>query len=347
MFEFNFNFSKIMNKTKFYWLIQMFCWSIVTLLSIQHIEFTDFNQSTKTIYLILYFFTGLISSHFYKIIIGRFHPDDITHLQNALFPMVGALSIGSIYTVLDYQLYNYSDTSFEAFIVIFLKNVWKVLPWFMFFNLFRFLSIYQDRKQRESHTENLLRISKLESLKKQLNPHFLFNALNSIKALTLIDNVQARESIIQLSDLLRLSLNLGEQQKATLSEELRLAENYLSLEKLRFDTRLEYDFQIQDDIGNILIMPMTINTLLENAVKHGIGQLKSGGNIRVTANTEKGYIILSVENSGVFDPRPKSNEGGIGLENLKKRLELQYGDNASLKIMNAQGKVSAIIKMPY
>lgn len=336
-----------MNKTKFYWLIQLICWTIVTLLSIQHIEFADFSQSTKTIYLLLYFFSGLISSHFYKVIIGRFHPDDITHLQYALFPIVGGLSIGSIYTVIDYQLFNYPDYTFGAFIVVFLKNVWKVWPWFMFFHLYRFLNIYQDRKQRESQTENELRISKLESLKKQLNPHFLFNALNSIKALTLIDNVQARESIIQLSDLLRLSLNLGEQQKATLSEELRLAENYLALEKLRFDTRLEYDFQIQEDIGNILIMPMTLNTLLENAVKHGIGQLKSGGHIRVIAKTEKGYIILSVENSGIFDPRPKSNEGGIGLENLKKRLELQYGDNASLKIVNTQGKVSAIIKMPY
>ena len=336
-----------MNKTKFYWLIQILCWSIITLLSIQHIEFNDFSQSTKTIYLLLYFFSGFVSCHIYKTIIIRFSPDDITHLQYALFPIVGGLSIGSIYTIIDYQLYHYSDTSFFNFATIFVENVWKVFPWFMFFHLHRFLSIYQDRRQREAHTENLLKISQLESLKKQLNPHFLFNALNSIKALTLIDSIQARESIIQLSDLLRLSLNLGEQQKATLSEELRLAENYLALEKLRFDTRLKYNFQIQEDIGNILIMPMTLNTLLENAVKHGIGQLKFGGYITITARTEKGFIILCVENSGVFVPKPKNNEGGIGLENLKKRLELQYGENAYLKIDNTQGKVSATIRMPY
>lgn len=336
-----------MNKAKFYWLIQILCWSIITLLSIQHIEFNEYNQSTKTIYLLLYFFTGLVASQIYKYTIGRFNPDDITHLQYALFPIVGGLSIGSIYTIIDYQLYDYSESSFYDFIMVFLTNVWKVWPWFMFFHIYRFLSIYQDRKQRETHTENLLKISKLESLKKQLNPHFLFNALNSIKALTLIDSAQARESLIQLSDLLRLSLNLGEQQRATLSEELRLAENYLSLEKLRFDTRLNYEFHIQKDIDNVLIMPMTLNTLLENAVKHGIGQLKSGGKIVISANTEKGFITLSVENSGVFEPKPKDNDGGIGLENLRKRLELQYGENASLKIINSKNGVSAVIRMPY
>ena len=195
--------------------------------------------------------------------------------------------------------------------------------------------------------ETQLQISELENLKKQLNPHFLFNALNSIKALTISDGKQARESIIQLSDLMRLLLNLGELHRATLGEELKLAQNYLALEKLRFDNRLMYEFNIELDVDNVLIMPMSLNTLLENAVKHGIGQLKSGGKIITSASANKGVITIQVENTGTYDPKPKSNEGGIGLENLHKRLALQYGERASFTIENENKMVKAVIKMPY
>ena len=175
----------------------------------------------------------------------------------------------------------------------------------------------------------------------------MFNALNSIKALTISDGKQARESIIQLSDLLRLSLNLGEQQRATLGEELKLAQNYLALEKLRFDKRLIYEFNIEPDLDNVLIMPMSLNTLLENAVKHGIGQLKSGGKIITSASTNQGTVTIQVENTGSYDPKPKSNQGGIGLENLSKRLALQYGEKASFTIENDNKMVKAVIKMPF
>lgn len=337
-----------MNKANLYWSFQIPCWIIVSILSIQYDEFQTLNQSTQAIYGFFYFALGTVSSHIYKTIIEKFNPDEITNLQFVMFILSGGIAICSIYTLLDYQLFNQLSFFPHSFLITFLMNIWKVLPWFLFFHLYRFLSFYQDRRQRQITVENMLKISKLENLKNQLNPHFLFNALNGIKALTIIDSVQARESIIQLSDLLRLSLNLGELQKAMLSEELRLARNYLSLEKLRFDARLNFDFEIQDNIENVLIMPMTLNTLLENAVKHGIGQLKSGGKIIVSAYIEKNNIILSVENTGVYDPKPPSDEGGIGLENLRKRLDLEYGKNASFKIFNTKNDtVMARIKMPY
>ena len=341
-------FRKLMNKANLYWLIQIPCWMIVSVLSVQYGEFSILNQSTQAIFILSYFSLGIISSHIYKIVIEKYNLDDITNLQFVIFILGGGLAIGLLYTLLDYQLFNKLSVFPHPFFLIFLMNIWKILPWFLFFHLYRFLSLYQDKKQRQITAENMLKISKLESLKNQLNPHFLFNALNGIKALTVTDSIQARESIIQLSDLLRLSLNLGELQKAMLSEELRLARNYLSLEKLRFDARLSFDFVIQENIENVLIMPMTLNTLLENAVKHGIGQLKSGGKILVSAYIEKNNIILSVENTGVYDPRPPSDEGGIGLENLRKRLELEYGNNASFKIFNTKNDtVMARIKMPY
>jgi len=243
-----------------------------------------------------------------------------------------------------FQLY---DTILLNIFMIYVENIWLVIPYFFFCHLYHFTTIYQDRKQRTIIAENLLEISELENLKKQLNPHFLFNTLNSIKALTLFDGNQARESIIQLSDLLRLLLNLGEQRRATLSEELKLAQNYLALEKLRFDNRLTYEFNIQNGLDNVLIMPMSLNTILENAVKHGIGQLKAGGKIIISATADKNIITIIVENSGFYDPKPKSEQGGIGLENLQKRLTLQFGDKASFTITNVDKIVVSTIKMPF
>ncbi|MEY4539344.1 MAG: hypothetical protein RLZZ306_1101 [Bacteroidota bacterium] len=300
------------------------------------------------IFFFAYLFVGLAIGNTYRYIIENMNPDEITTSQFLLYPFMGSCMIGLAFTLIDITLGQFALINpVVDFLTLLFQNVWIVIPCFFFYHLYRFSIIYQDRKQRTIVAENLLQISELENLKKQLNPHFLFNALNSIKALTLFDGVKARESIIQLSDLLRLSLNLGEQQRATLSEELKLAENYLALEKLRFDTRLSYEFKIQKDLDNVLVMPMSLNTLLENAVKHGIGQLKSGGKIITSASTDKNFITITVENSGFYDPKPKSSEGGIGLENLHKRLELQFGDKATFTIINKDKMVVATIKMPF
>jgi two-component system, LytTR family, sensor kinase len=337
-----------MIKNKWFWFIQFFCWLFIAINALIHSPLHNGNMTDKTIYILAYLVIGFTCTYFYCSFVERENPDDITTLQFLLYPLVGSCLIGLFFTFIDYILGGFKiPTSFLYLLMSYLENIWLAIPCFFFYHLFRFTAIYQDRKQRTLIAENLLEISELENLKKQLNPHFLFNALNSIKALTLFDGKQARESIIQLSDLLRLSLNLGEQQRATLSEELKLAKNYLALEKLRFDNRLTYEFNIQADLDNVLIMPMSLNTMLENAVKHGIGQLKTGGNIIISAFTDKNLVTIVVENSGFYDPKPKSTQGGIGLENLQKRLALQFGDKASFTITNSNKMVISTIKMPF
>jgi two-component system, LytTR family, sensor kinase len=337
-----------MMKRTLFWLFQLFCWSFVAFIALQYSPLEDTDFSARLIFFTSYLAGGLIFGYIYTSFVEGMDPDEITTFQFLSIPTIGAFGIGVVFTILDYTLGGLtSSISFLDFIILLFENIWLILPCFFFYHLFRFTTIYQDRKQRTLKAETQLQISELENLKKQLNPHFLFNALNSIKALTISDGKQARESIIQLSDLLRLSLNLGEQQRATLSEEIKLAQNYLALEKLRFDNRLMYEFDIQADLDNVLIMPMSLNTLLENAVKHGIGQLKSGGKIITTAFANQGILTIQVENTGSYDPKPKSNEGGIGLENLHKRLALQYGDKASFTIENENKMVKAVIKMPF
>jgi two-component system, LytTR family, sensor kinase len=337
-----------MMKRPLYWLFQLFCWSFIAFIALQYSPLEDNDFSARLTFFTSYLAGGLIFGFFYTSLVESMNPDEITTFQFLSYPTIGAFGIGTIFTILDYTLGGLaSNVSFLDFIILFFENIWLILPCFFFYHLYRFTTIYQDRKARTLKAETQLQISELENLKKQLNPHFLFNALNSIKALTISDGKQARESIIQLSDLLRLSLNLGEQQRATLGEEIKLAKNYLALEKLRFDSRLMYEFNIQADLDNVLIMPMSLNTLLENAVKHGIGQLKSGGKIITTAFANQGILTIQVENTGSYDPKPKSNEGGIGLENLHKRLALQYGEKASFTIENENKMVKAVIKMPF
>ena len=337
-----------MIKNNWFWFTQFCCWLFIAINALIYSPLLHGNVTDKATFILTYLVIGFTCGHFYYSFIERQNPDDISAFQFLLYPLVGSCSIGLFFTLIDYILGGVKiPTSFLYFLMSYMINVWLVIPCFFFYHLFRFTVIYQDRKNRTLIAENLLEISELENLKKQLNPHFLFNALNSIKALTLFDGNQARESIIQLSDLLRLSLNLGEQQRATLSEELKLAKNYLALEKLRFDNRLTYEFNIQSDLDNVLIMPMSLNTMLENAVKHGIGQLKTGGKIIVSATTDKNIVTIIVENSGFYDPKPKSDQGGIGLENLQKRLALQFGDNASFTITNSNKMVVSTIKMPF
>lgn len=331
-----------------FWLIQFFCWLFIAFIALSYSPLQDGDSKGRIIFFLSYLFVGFTIGNTYRYTLENMNPDEITTSQFLLYPFMGSCSIGLLFTLIDITLGQFIlKNPFIDFLILLFENTWVVIPCFFFYHLYRFAAIYQERKQRTIIAENLLQISELENLKKQLNPHFLFNALNSIKALTLFDGVKARESIIQLSDLLRLSLNLGEQQRATLSEELKLAENYLALEKLRFDSRLSYEFNIQNDLDNVLVMPMSLNTLLENAVKHGIGQLKLGGKIITSVSTDKNMITMTVENSGFYDPKPKSPYGGIGLENLHKRLELQFGDRASLTIVNNDKMVVATLKMPF
>jgi two-component system, LytTR family, sensor kinase len=337
-----------MVKNIWFWLAQLCCWLFIAFTALTFSPLKGGDIDKQIIFFFVYLIVGFTFGYLYCYVVEKINPDTITTSQFLLYPSLGSLSIGVIFTIIDFLLggilppYTFTNT-----LILFLENIWIVIPCFFFYHLYRFANIYQDKNKRTLVAENLLQISELENLKKQLNPHFLFNALNSIKALTLFDGVKARESIIQLSDLLRLSLNLGEQQRATLSEEIRLAENYLALEKLRYDNRLAYEFNINADLDNVLIMPMSLNTMLENAVKHGIGKLKSGGKIIISASTEKNIVSITVENSGNYDPKPKSDEGGIGLENLRKRLELQYGEKASFTIKNENKMVVATIKMPF
>src|SRR5271154_7419354 len=184
-------------------------------------------------------------------------------------------------------------------------------------------------QQASREAELLARDAELRALKAQINPHFLFNSLNSITALTTVDPARAREMCIRLSDFLRNTLGLGERATISWREELALSRTYLDVEQVRFGSRLRVEIDVDDACSDCMVPPLVLQPLIENAVKHGIATLVDGGTIKVEGRVNHGVLEISVENG--FDPdSPTPRRHGLGLRNVRSRLETRFGADASL-----------------
>jgi len=188
-------------------------------------------------------------------------------------------------------------------------------------------------ERRELELRLLAQDAELRMLRTQIDPHFLFNSLNSISALTAIDAGAARDMTLQLAGFFRQTLGLEAHRKVTLRAELELVERFLAIERVRFGPRLGVERQVSTDAGACLLPPMILQPLVENAVKHGIGQLLEGGVVRVRAERAGSQLRLRVEND--VDPEAGIKAGaeaggGIGLANVRARLLAAYGIEASV-----------------
>jgi len=191
------------------------------------------------------------------------------------------------------------------------------------------LSVQTSRESgiREQQARVLAREAELKALKAQINPHFLFNSLNSISALATLDGARAREMCIRLSEFLRSTLSLAQEETVSLKQELALASAYLSVEQVRFGARLRIHQQIDAGCDNCLVPSLLLQPLIENAVKHGIAGLIEGGTIRLKADCDDAFLRIRVENE--FDPEaPAARKSGLGLVNVRGRLKTRYEDQA-------------------
>jgi LytS/YehU family sensor histidine kinase len=203
----------------------------------------------------------------------------------------------------------------------------------------------RDAERREGEARELAGQAELRALKAQLNPHFLFNSLNSISALTAADPAGARQMCVLLGDFLRRTLGLGERNAIPLGDELSLCRCFLAVEQVRFGTRLRVEEEIDKDAERCLVPALVLQPLVENAVKHGVANLPEGGFVRVEARRADNHLWLSVENA--FDPECQSRgSGGVGLANVRRRLETRYGEQASLRISTVEDRYRVRISLP-
>ncbi|MCF6170192.1 MAG: histidine kinase [Bacteroidales bacterium] len=229
---------------------------------------------------------------------------------------------------------------------------WRVVTgmfYYLFFILFYYIILYyedlQEKLKVESELQNLVKEAELNALKSQINPHFLFNSLNSISSLTMTKPDKAQEMVIQLSDFLRYSLSHDKNEKTSLEQEFSNMERYLAIEKIRFGKRLNFVSSIEEGCLSVEIPNMILQPLLENAIKHGVYNSTEEVLVELKCKEQNGFIVLEVCND--YDPEAVKKKGqGIGLENIRKRLQLIYQRQDLLEIQAEKMVFKATLRIP-
>jgi len=236
-------------------------------------------------------------------------------------------------------LKNYDKIGLIVFNALFIIFVWLVC--YLIIKLL--LKFNADRIER-LELNSTLKQAQLNTLKGQINPHFMFNSLNNIRGLMLEDVEKSRDMLTKLSEMLRYSLTKTDVNAIVLEEELEMVDNYIELAKIQLEQRLKYVKKIDPKSLLIPIPPMIIQLLIENATKHGISNLKAGGVITLKTEAKQKELIIQVRNSGRLQLDKNSTQ--LGLSNIRQRLRLLYGDKASFSLEEADNEVIANIKIP-
>ena len=339
---------------KIFWTLQIIGWGIPSTLNTWGKLSSNTGINDKYIILegLVFFVSGIICStlfrHYLKHNISfiKFRKADVIKLIFGLLVFATVFTLLMLSLVAVYNLLN--DSAYELSQFIIFVSFLNILT-FLFFWLALYLLIKITVRMRLERVESLqlqaeLKESQLNTLKGQLNPHFLFNSLNNIRGLMLEDVYKARDMITRLSEILRYSLNKDNIDTISISEELQMVDNYIALSKIQFEERLQYDSEVKETLLNNKIPPMVIQMLIENAVKHGIANQHKGGLVTLKITENDKTLQIQVTNTGqLLKPGGTTK---VGLKNIEKRLKLLYQDNASFSLSQQDNEVFAMIKLP-
>jgi len=265
---------------------------------------------------------------------------------------VGAILIATIQTGLVVGIYSaiegglgvWRQPSSIVFMFLWLSvvdNIWVIL-------YFSITSLRHTRDVRRNETQMKLALSEAElrALESQLNPHFLFNCLNSIRGMVSEDPPQARDMITRLANILRYNLQRDRHHTVPLDSEVEIVSDYLALESIRFESRLRVQVDIDDAAREVPVPPMLLQALVENAIKHGVEDLPSGSEISIRTSLDSSSLRIAVENAGALT-EPQANSPRIGLANARERLRILYGERAALELVpSSNGRVTATVLIP-
>ena len=211
--------------------------------------------------------------------------------------------------------------------------------------LLKYYNSYIEKKEIENKLSESIQEAELTLLRNQMNPHFIFNSLNSISSLTIIDPEKAHEMVIKLSDFLRYTVGYGQMQKVPLKKELEMCQAYLDIEKIRFGDKINVEMQLAEDALEVEVPSMLLQTLFENAIKHGIYNSLNAEKILFIANVEENRLELIMENT--FDKEGSHKIGTkTGLKNIKERLRLMYKNLAIFENQVIDNKFVVWINIP-
>lgn len=243
---------------------------------------------------------------------------------------------------IDYDIFWHSVLVFRATAGILIYCM-MILIYYLFLSASRLA----EKATRQAQLETQVREGELKMLRAQINPHFLFNSLNSVSSLTVTNPLKAREMIVKLSDFMRYSLSSRNEQPVTLGNEMESLRLYLQIEKVRFGERLTIVEEISPDCLPALMPGMLLQPLYENAVKHGVYESTEEVVIKTTAKKEDETVVITVTNNVDTDSVVTKKGAGIGLKNVSSRLELFFGDKADLTVNRGEASFTVIVRFPF
>ena len=329
-----------MNKNTLYWLCQIGGWLLFVML-----EFIGYGNiygynGLLVLNVAINYVAGILLTHYYRVFIIKTQWIKSPMAQLIPRAIIGVVIISALLTFINIYLDRITVPLLKQFpidwilIINYLFNWSKyILLWALVYHLFQYWERSLEIEKERYQLEAILKENQYQNLKTQLNPHFLFNSLNSIRTLIDLNPNQSKEAVTRLSSLLRSSLQMSKLKTVSLKQEIDTVKDYLAIEKIRFDERLTCTISISDAAAmQVQVPPMMLQTLVENAVKHGISKSKIGGNISLEAYIETAVLQIVIINTGRFEPSEVYQ--GVGLENTKKRLEILYDYKANFSIVN-------------
>ncbi len=349
-----------MNRFKLsrYWLFQLTGWGsfalVNTFFAYSFSAIDELFLGRLGVFLIL----GILATHFMRFIIIRSNtlqkPFDKQVLQFLLITFLFSLlsSAGNIYMLSLFEWLKENELPvFESNVILLvLVNTFNSFIYFFIWNLIYFIYHYVTKSRKQQldtlQLEALVKELELKTIKAHINPHFIFNALNSIRALIDENPDRARTAVTELSNILRSSLKIEKGETVNFNDELKIVKDYLALENMRFEDRLLVKYEVDDDTLEQQVPTMMLQTLVENAIKHGISKQIKGGIVKIISGIQQNYHVLVVQNTGqlakiaAYETNPDSLvEKGFGLSSTQDRLQLLYGDKASFEIKQLEDNI--------
>jgi two-component system LytT family sensor kinase len=349
-----------MNQRQFYWAFQIIGWVFYALSDLAYfVLFLQPNSLSELEAMVfnscIYVLTGISLTHFFKLIFKNYEWIKLPVNQLVIRCLLGVILITSLFTAINISLYEEYFGEKTARISWYFKDFAYIINfskpmviWVLLYIFVAYTIEIQKNNIERIRMQASIEASEAKILKAQINPHFMFNALNSIRALILEEPKKAQIGITQLSNILRSSLVANRRTTIPLKEELKTIEDYLALEKVRYEERLQSTLEIDPSTLHIEVPPMMLQTLVENAIKHGVQKAEKWGFVEVKSFIEEGILTLTIRNTGVYvEHNNHGDDSGFGLQNTRRRLNLIYGTEASFNIYQEEPQiVQAIVKIP-
>lgn len=333
-----------MSKKNIYWICQIGGWLFFVLLNSLLAKLSNVFDANVAKSMVILLVTGVLVSHLFRNLIVKSGWLKLSAMQLLPRVIVAIMGIAILMELMQFGiewLIGIADSqrySTNSIIYNLIQIALLFFFWCIIYFLVHYIENYKKVEIENLKWEASINEIELNKLKSQLNPHFMFNAMNSIRALVDENPMKSKDAITQLSNILRNTLQMGKNKVIAFEEELKIVNDYLALESIRYEERLKASVEVHPDSKGFYVPPLMIQTLAENGIKHGISKLTQGGILSIKTNVRDNKLFVEIRNSGQLIEQQQS-DSGFGIKNTLQRLHLLYGKDASLRIRNENGNM--------